>query len=54
MENDLGTLDVGKIADLTVFDRDIMTVPEQEILDAAIVLTVVNGEIVHQSSVGSH
>ena len=54
MENDLGTLDVGKIADLTVFDRDIMTVPEQEILDAAIVLTVVNGEIVHQSYVGSH
>jgi len=54
MEEDLGTLEVGKIADLTGFDRDIMMVPEREILEAELVLTVVNGEIVHQSSVGSH
>lgn len=46
MENDLGTIEVGKLADFTVFDRDLMTVPEDEILDTNAVMTVVQGEIV--------
>lgn len=46
MEDDLGTIEVGKLADFTVFDRDIMTVPEDEILQAETVMTVVHGEIV--------
>lgn len=46
MEDDLGTIEVGKLADFTVFDRDIMTVPEGEILQAETVMTVVHGEIV--------
>ena len=45
-ENDLGTIETGKIADFTVFDRDLMTVPETEILEAKPVMTVVAGEIV--------
>lgn len=45
MENDLGTIEVGKIADFTVFDRDLMTVPEAEILNAEVVMTVVQGEV---------
>ncbi len=48
MEEDLGTIEAGKIADFTVFDRDLMTVPEAEILDAQTVMTVVHGEIVWQ------
>lgn len=46
MEDDLGTIEPGKIADFTVFDRDLMTVPEAEILNAETVMTVVQGEIV--------
>ncbi len=49
MENDLGSIEVGKIADFTVFDRDLMTVPEAEILDAEVMMTVVQGEVVYQA-----
>ncbi len=45
-EADLGTIEPGKLADFTVFDRDLMTVPEQVILEAEVVMTVVGGEIV--------
>lgn len=46
MEDDLGTIEVGKLADFTVFDRDLMTIPEAEILQAETRMTVVHGEIV--------
>ncbi|MEM7329042.1 MAG: amidohydrolase [Pseudomonadota bacterium] len=46
MEDDLGTIEVGKLADFSVFDRDLMIIPEAEILDAKTVMTVVHGEIV--------
>jgi predicted amidohydrolase YtcJ len=46
-EAERGTLEVGKRADLTVFDRDLLTVPEAEILSAKPLLTVVGGEVVH-------
>lgn len=46
MEDDLGSIEVGKLADFTVFDRDLMTIPEAEILQAETLMTVVHGEIV--------
>ncbi len=46
MEDQLGTIAVGKLADFSVFDRDLMTIPEAEILQASTVMTVVHGEIV--------
>jgi len=49
MEDDLGTIEVGKLADFSVFDRDLMTIPEAEILQAETVMTVVHGEIVYAS-----
>lgn len=48
-ENDLGTIEAGKIADFTVFDTDLMTIPEQQILKARPVMTVVGGEVVWQA-----
>ena len=42
----LGTIEPGKRADFTVFSKDIMTVPEDEILTAEPVMTVVDGEVV--------
>ncbi|MBC54732.1 MAG: amidohydrolase [Gammaproteobacteria bacterium] len=43
-----GSVEVGKYADLTVFDRDFMTVDPPEILDAKTVMTVVGGQITYQ------
>ena len=48
-ENDLGTIEAGKLADFTVFSADIMTIPEEEILQADVVMTVVNGEVVYDN-----
>tara|TARA_B100001123_G_C15255945_1_gene1004668 strand:+ start:18 stop:1700 length:1683 start_codon:yes stop_codon:yes gene_type:complete len=41
-----GTLEVGKLADLTIFSKDIMTIAPEEILNAEVVMTIVNGKIV--------
>jgi predicted amidohydrolase YtcJ len=43
-----GTIEVGKLADFTIFDRDLMSIPELEILESNNVLTVVGGRIVYQ------
>jgi len=51
MEDDLGTIEVGKLADFTVFDRDLMVIPEAEILEAKTLMTVVHGEIVYSAAV---
>ncbi len=45
-EKELGTLEAGKKADLTAFDKDFMTVEPKEILTAHPVLTVVDGKVV--------
>jgi predicted amidohydrolase YtcJ len=45
-EDDLGTIEVGKIADFTVLSDDIMTIPEAEILTVKPMMTVVGGEVV--------
>jgi predicted amidohydrolase YtcJ len=40
-----GSLEVGKLADVTVFSRDILTVPADEILDTEVVYTIVGGKV---------
>lgn len=45
-EGMLGTLEVGKLADMSVFDRDLMTVPEADILQAKAVATIIAGDVV--------
>ena len=47
-EAELGTIEVGKRADLTAFSVDLMTAPEAEIPKGHAVLTVVDGKIVHR------
>ncbi|MBI4472255.1 MAG: amidohydrolase [Acidobacteria bacterium] len=51
-ENLKGSLEPGKLADITVFSKDIMTVPETEILKAETVMTIVNGEVVYEKQKG--
>lgn len=47
-ENQLGSLEPGKLADFTIFDRDLMTVPEAEILQAEVVATYLGGKAVYE------
>ena len=46
-ESDLGTLEVGKRADLTAFSVDLMTAPAEAIPRGRAVLTVVDGRVVY-------
>ena len=46
-EDDLGSLEPGKLADLAVLDRDYFSVPDLELKQIRSALTVVGGEIVH-------
>tara|TARA_Y100001936_G_C16088329_1_gene683705 strand:- start:1863 stop:3539 length:1677 start_codon:yes stop_codon:yes gene_type:complete len=43
-----GTLEVGKLADITVFNKDLMTIPEEEIMSAKNILTILDGKIIYQ------
>lgn len=52
-ENIKGSLETGKLADLTVFSKDIMTVPETEILKAETVMTIVGGAVVYEKTTQS-
>lgn len=46
-EQKLGTIEVGKFADFTVFDRDLRVCAEAEILQAKVLLTVIGGQVVY-------
>lgn len=45
MENEKGSIEVGKLADFTVFDKDIMTITEDEILKTKVAMTIIGGEV---------
>ena len=45
-ERETGSIDAGKLADLTVLDRDICAAPPQEIGRAAVLWTVSAGRLV--------
>ncbi|MEP1033111.1 amidohydrolase [Ekhidna sp.] len=47
-EDRKGSIEVGKWADLTILDKDIMTIPEEEILQTEVDMTVIGGEIVYK------
>lgn len=49
-ENQLGSISVGKFADFVVLSNDIMTVPENEILDTKVLKTVINGDSIFSLS----
>ncbi|MBW1767114.1 MAG: amidohydrolase family protein [Deltaproteobacteria bacterium] len=49
MEDDLGTLEPGKYADLVVLNKDYMTCPEDEIRDIESLLTLVGGRVGYEA-----
>jgi hypothetical protein len=52
-ENNLGSIQPGKLADLLVLDRDYLTVPADQIKDIKPVRTMVGGRIVYDAGVGT-
>lgn len=49
-EDELGTIEVGNLADFSVFNQDLMTIEAEEILATEPVMTIVGGEIVWQAA----
>jgi predicted amidohydrolase YtcJ len=43
-----GSIEPGKLADLTVFSQDLLKIPEERILDTKVVYTVVGGKVMYQ------
>jgi predicted amidohydrolase YtcJ len=48
-EQDKGSIEVGKLADLTVLSNDIMKIPEPDILRTSCVMTIIGGEVVFET-----
>jgi predicted amidohydrolase YtcJ len=48
-ENNLGSIQPGKLADLVVIDRDYLTIPADQIKDIKPTMTIVNGRIVYEA-----
>jgi predicted amidohydrolase YtcJ len=46
-ENIKGSIRSGKLADFTIFNQDLMTVEENQILNTEIAMTIFNGEVVY-------
>ena len=48
MEDQIGSIEIGKKADLVVLDRNIFEIDTYSIHDTKVLLTVMDGEIVHE------
>ena len=48
-ENNLGSIQAGKLADVVVLDRDYLTVPADQIKDIKVVMTIVGGRTVYDA-----
>ncbi len=49
MEKEIGSLELGTLTDLVVLDRDILTVPQDDLRDARVLTTFRGDKIVHGS-----
>ena len=46
-EDTLGSLEVGKLGDMVILGKDILTVPANEIIEIPIEMTVIGGKVVY-------
>jgi predicted amidohydrolase YtcJ len=47
LENEIGSLEIGKKADFILLDKDLMKVPDSEILQTKVISTYLGGKKVH-------
>ena len=47
-ENNLGSIQAGRLADLVVLDRDYLTIPADQIKDIKADVTIVGGKVIFQ------
>ena len=47
-EKTKGSLEVGKLGDLILIDRDVLTCPADDIRDTKVLLTVVGGKVAYE------
>jgi predicted amidohydrolase YtcJ len=46
-ESETGSIEVGKYADLIVLDRNLFDIDPREISDAKVLMTMIEGQVVH-------
>lgn len=49
LENEVGSIEVGKHADLIVLDQDLFEIPTNEIATSRVLLTLVDGKVVYEA-----
>ena len=49
MEDIVGSIEEGKYGDFTILDRDIMSIPEDDILETKVHMTIVGGDILYSA-----
>jgi len=47
-EDKLGSLEIGKLADMLVLGDDILTVPPEKIIDIPVEMTLIEGKVVYR------
>lgn len=47
-ENEMGTLEEGKFADIIILDQDLFNTPESEIIDRKVDMTIMDGDIIFE------
>lgn len=45
-----GSIEVGKLADFTIYSQDLMTIPDDQLLDTQIDMTIVGGKVMFERS----
>jgi predicted amidohydrolase YtcJ len=50
LEKGIGSLEVGKRADIAIWDRDLYTVPTEQIKDMKCLMTLLDGEVVYSAA----
>jgi predicted amidohydrolase YtcJ len=50
-DEEIGTISIGKLADIVVLDKNLFRATPEEILDTKVLITMINGEVVYKSGV---
>lgn len=48
-EYEIGSLSAGKFADLVVIDKDLFQIPEADLLDRKVIMTIMDGKIIYEA-----